>query len=152
MTPLFKNCNILKFAVIINVQGCIFIKNCFNQSSFFNFYWKLHKLVSTTHPCNTRSAGIVNFVNTRSARNGLSFAPSFKSVRCVRKSIFHSITLAWNYLQDNINGCDFLFNTKKSQNFVTLKEGTFVDRNFHNISFWPFPWMFMYARFFKIGH
>ena len=34
-TSLFKNCNILKFADIINVEkNCIFINNCFNKDSF----------------------------------------------------------------------------------------------------------------------
>ena len=28
-TPLFKNCNILKFADTINVESCIFMNNCF---------------------------------------------------------------------------------------------------------------------------
>ena len=36
-TPLFKNCNILKFADIINVESCIFINNCFNRDSFSIF-------------------------------------------------------------------------------------------------------------------
>ena len=35
-TSLFKNCNILKFADIINVESCIFINNCFNGDSFSN--------------------------------------------------------------------------------------------------------------------
>ena len=61
--PLFKNCNSLKFADIINVESCIFINNCFNRdSSMFN---ENFKLVSTTHS-----------YNTRSARNGLLFVPS----------------------------------------------------------------------------
>ena len=29
--PFFKNCNILKFADIINVESCIFVNNCFNE-------------------------------------------------------------------------------------------------------------------------
>ena len=106
-TPLFKNCNNLKFAVIINIESCIFVNNCFNKN-YFPIFTENFKSVSTTHSCHTRSAGNVNLVNTKSARNDLSFAPSFNSVRFLRKSIFHSITLAWNYLQDNINGCDFL--------------------------------------------
>ena len=36
-TPLFKNCNILKFADIMNVESCIFINNCFNKDSFSIF-------------------------------------------------------------------------------------------------------------------
>ena len=32
-TPLFKNCNILKFADIINVERFILINNCFNKDS-----------------------------------------------------------------------------------------------------------------------
>ena len=33
-TSLFKNSNILKFADIIDVESCVFIKNCFNRASF----------------------------------------------------------------------------------------------------------------------
>ena len=68
-TPLFKNCNILKFAHIINVESCIFINNCFNKnsSSIFNENFKID---STTHS-----------YNTRSARNGLLFVPSYNRVR-----------------------------------------------------------------------
>ena len=80
-TPLFKNCNSLKFADVINVEGCIFINNCFNRDSFSipneNF-----KLVSTAHS-----------YNTRSARNGLLFVPSYNTVRFGRKTIIHSTTL-----------------------------------------------------------
>ena len=56
-TPLFKNCNILKFV-------CIFINNCFNRDSF-SIFNENFKLVSTMHS-----------YNTRSARNGLLFVPS----------------------------------------------------------------------------
>ena len=54
----FKNCNILKFADIINVESCIFVNNCFNEKHE-NF-----KLGSTTHSYNTKSAS-----------NGLLFVP-----------------------------------------------------------------------------
>ena len=54
-TPLFKNCNILKFADIINVESCIFINNYFTKDSFFIFNENF-KLISTTHSFNTRSA------------------------------------------------------------------------------------------------
>ena len=54
-TPFFKNCHILKFADIINVQSCIFINNCFNRDSF-SIFNENFKLVSTTHSHNTRSA------------------------------------------------------------------------------------------------
>ena len=47
-TPLLKNCNILKFADIINVESCIFINNCFNKVSF-SIFTENFKLVSTTH-------------------------------------------------------------------------------------------------------
>ena len=53
-TPLFKNCNILKFADIINVESCIFTNNCFNRDSFSIFNENV-KLVSTMHSYNTRS-------------------------------------------------------------------------------------------------
>ena len=82
-TPLFKNCNILKFADIINVESCIFINNCFNRDSF-SIFNENFKLVSTTH-----------LNNTRSARNGLLFIPSYNTVRFGRKSIIHSTTLTW---------------------------------------------------------
>ena len=35
-TPLFKNCNILNFVDIINVECCIFVNNCFNMDYFSN--------------------------------------------------------------------------------------------------------------------
>ena len=47
-TLLSKNCNILKFADIINVESFIFINNCFNRDSF-SIYNESFKLVSTTH-------------------------------------------------------------------------------------------------------
>ena len=68
-TPLFKNCNILKFADIINVESCIFINNCFNKDSFSTFNENF-KLVSTTYSYYTRSAS-----------NGLLFVPNYNSVR-----------------------------------------------------------------------
>ena len=37
VTPLFKNCNVLKFADTKNVESCIFISNCFNKDSFSIF-------------------------------------------------------------------------------------------------------------------
>ena len=86
-TLLFKNCNILKFADIINIESCIFINNCFNKDSF-SIFNKKFRLVSTTHS-----------YNVKSARNGLLFAPSYNTVRFGRKSIIHSTTLTWNYLQ-----------------------------------------------------
>ena len=105
-TRLLKDCNILKFADIINVKSCIFINNCFNRSSFSMFNENF-KLVSTVHSCNTRSA-----------RNGLLFVPSCNIIRFGRKSIIHSTTLTWNYLQDKLIEYNFLFNTKKPQNII----------------------------------
>ena len=49
---LFKNCNILKSADIINVESCIFISNCFNKDSF-SIFNENFKLVSTKHSYNT---------------------------------------------------------------------------------------------------
>ena len=68
-----QNCNILNFAVMINVESCIFINNCFNRhsSSIFN---ENFKLVSPTHS-----------YNTRSARNGTLFVPSYNTVRFGKK-------------------------------------------------------------------
>ena len=101
-TPSFKNCNILKFADIINVESCIFINNCFNRDSFSIFHENFN-LVSTRHS-----------YNTRSARNGLLFVPSYNTVRFGRKSIIHSTTLTWNYLQDKLTEYNFLCLTPKS--------------------------------------
>ena len=85
ITPLFKNCNILKFVHIINVEGRVFVKNCFNKNSF-SIFNENFKLVSISHSYNTRSAG-----------NGLLFVQSYNSVRFGRKSIIHSTTFTWNY-------------------------------------------------------
>ena len=106
-TPLFKNCNILKFVDIINVESCVFINNCFNKDSFSIFKENL-KSVSTTHSYNTRSAS-----------NDLLFVPSYDSVRFGRISIIHSATLTWNYLQDKLTEYNFLSLTKKPQNIIS---------------------------------
>ena len=74
---LFKNRSISKYADIINVESCIFINNWFNWGSF-PFFNENFKLVLTMHPHNTRSA-----------RNGLLFVPSYDTVRFGRKSIIH---------------------------------------------------------------
>ena len=47
-TPLFKDCNILKFADIINVESCIFINDCFNRDSF-SIFNENFKSVPTAH-------------------------------------------------------------------------------------------------------
>ena len=107
--PLFKNCNSLKFADIINVESCIFINNCFNRASFSIFHENF-KLVSTTHS-----------YNTGSARNGLLFVPSYNTVRFGRKSIIHSTTLTWNYLQDKLTEYNFLRLTPKSLKILLVK-------------------------------
>ena len=101
-TPLFKNCNILKFAHIVNVESCIFINNCFNKNSFSIFNENV-KLVSTMHLCNTTSA-----------RNGQLFAPSYNTVKFGRTSIIHSTTLTWDYLQDKLTEYNFLCLTSRS--------------------------------------
>ena len=75
-TPLFKT-----FADIINVESCVFINNYFNRDSF-SIFNETFKLVSTMHS-----------YNTRSARNGLLFVPSYNTVRFGRKTIIHSTTL-----------------------------------------------------------
>ena len=108
-TPFLKNCNILKFADIINVEICIFINNCFNKDSF-SIFNENFKLVSTRHS-----------YNTRSARNGPLFVPSYNTVRSGRKSIIHSTTLTWNYLQDKLKVVSTTFLLVC---FVCLKEST----------------------------
>ena len=107
-TPLFKNCNILKFADIINAESCIFINNYFNRDSF-SIFNENFKLVLTT----------VSY-NTRSGRNGL-FVPSYNTVRFGGKSINHSTTLAWNFLQDKFTGYNFLCLTPKSLKILLVK-------------------------------
>ena len=72
-TPLFENCNIFKFVDIINVESCVFRNNCFNED-YFSIFNENFKLVSTIHSYNTRSAS-----------NGLTFVPSYTSVRLWRK-------------------------------------------------------------------
>ena len=55
----------MKFSDVINVESCIFIKNGFNKESF-SIFNENFKLVPSTHS-----------YNTRSARNGLLFVPSY---------------------------------------------------------------------------
>ena len=50
-TPLFKNCNILSFADIVNVESFIFINNCLNRDSF-SIFNENFKLVLTMHSYN----------------------------------------------------------------------------------------------------
>ena len=97
------------FADIINVESCIFINNCFNRDSFSIFHENFN-LVSTRHS-----------YNTRSARNGLLFVPSYNTVRFGRKSIIHSTTLTWNYLQDKLTEYNFLYLTPKSLKILLVK-------------------------------
>ena len=108
-TPLLKNCNILKLANIIDVECCIFMNNCFNKDSF-SIFIEDFKLVSTTHS-----------YNTRSARNGLLFVPSYNTVRFGRKSIIHSTTLTWNYVQDKLTEYNFLCLTPRSLKILLVK-------------------------------
>ena len=108
-TLLFKNCNILKLADIINVESCIFINNCFNRDSF-SIFNENFKLVSTTHSCNTRSD-----------RNGLLFVPSYSTVRFGWKSIIYSTTLTWNYLQDKLTEHNYLYLIPKSLKILSVK-------------------------------
>ena len=108
-TRLFKNCNILKFADIINAESCIFINDCFNRDSF-SIFNENFRLVLTTHS-----------YNTRSARNGLLFVPSYKTVRFWRKSIIHSTTFTWNDLQDKLTEFNFLNLTPKSLKVLLVK-------------------------------
>ena len=108
-TPLSKNSNILKFADIINIESCIFMKNYFNKSSF-SIFNENFKLVSTTHS-----------YNTRSFRNSLLFVPSFNSVRFGRKIITYLTTLTWNYLQDKLTEYNFLCLTPRSIKTLLIK-------------------------------
>ena len=91
------------------VESFIFINNCSNWD-FFSIFNENFKLVSTTHSCNTRSA-----------RNGLLFVPSYSTVRFGRKSIIHSTTLTWNYLQDKLTEYNFLYLTPKSLKILLVK-------------------------------
>ena len=63
----------------------------------------------------------MHLYNTRSARNGLLFVPSYNTVRFGRKSIIHSTTLTWNYLQDKLTEYDFLYLTPKSLKILLEK-------------------------------
>ena len=108
-TPLSKNFNILKFADIINIESCIFIKNYFNKSCF-SIFNENFKLVSTTHS-----------YNTRSFRNSLLFVPSFNSVRFGRKIITYLTTLTWNYVQDKLTEYNFLCLTPRSIKTLLIK-------------------------------
>ena len=44
-TPLFKNCNMLKYNYIINTESCIFENKCFNNNSLSIFTEKFHPLI-----------------------------------------------------------------------------------------------------------
>ena len=108
-TSLFKNCNILKFVDIINVEWYIFVNNCFNMDSF-SIFTENFKLASAAHS-----------YNTRSTKNGLLLVPSYNSVRFGRQSIIHSTTLTWNHLQDKLTEYGFLNLSPKSLKILLLK-------------------------------
>ena len=105
----FKNCNILKLVDIINAESYVFINNCFNKDSFSVFI-ENSKLVSNMHS-----------YNTTSAINGLLFVPSYNSVRFGRKSVIHSTTLAWNYLQDKLAEYNLLSLIPRSLKILWVK-------------------------------
>ena len=65
----------MKFADIINVESSTFINNCFNKDSF-SIFDKNFKLISTTQS-----------YNTRPARNGLLFVPSYNTVRLAENQL-----------------------------------------------------------------
>ena len=46
--PLFKYCNILKFADTINVKSCVFLNNCFYKDSFSIFNEKFQIIFNYT--------------------------------------------------------------------------------------------------------
>ena len=108
-TPLFKNCNILKSADIINVESYVFINNCFNKDSFPVFIE------------NSKSVSNMHSYNTTSAINGLLFVPSYNSVRFGRKSVIHSTTLTWNYLQDKLAEYNLLSLIPRSLKILWVK-------------------------------
>ena len=92
----FYNSNILKFINIIYTKNCVFINNCFNKD-FFAVFAQSYNLCSNTHTCNIRSSS-----------KGLLFVPTYNSIRFERKSVIHSTTLSWHYLQSILHDCDFL--------------------------------------------
>ena len=106
-SPLFYNSNILKFDIIYT-ENCIFVNNCFNKDSFAVFA-QSYNLCSNTHTYNTRSSS-----------KGLLFVPTNNSIRFRRKSIIHSSTLSWNFLQSLLHDYDFLnYSAKCLKNLLT---------------------------------
>ena len=99
-TPLFKNCNILKFADIIDVESCIFINNCFNKDSFSifseNFQPRTHAILDQLE---------------------MLYYLSYNTVRFGRKST----TLTWNYLQDKLTEYSFLCLIPRKLNILLVK-------------------------------
>ena len=108
-TPLFKNCNNMKFVVIIVVECCIYVSNCFIMASF-SIFGGTFKLASAAHS-----------YNTRSVRNSPLFVPSYNSVRFGRKSIIHLTTRSWNHLQGKLTEYDILSLSPKSLRILLLK-------------------------------
>ena len=107
-----KTLRIMNFALfnadIINLESCIFWNNCFNKNSFSIFSENL-KLVSAMHS-----------YNTRSARNGLWFVPSYKTSQIWEK-INYSFNHAYIELSSRqVNWIYFsVLKTKKSQNAIS---------------------------------
>ena len=95
------------YSKIVICRSCIFINDCKDYFSIFN---ENFKLISTMHS-----------YNTRSARNGLLFVLSYNTARFGRKSIIHSTTLTWNYLQDKLTEYNFLCLAPKSLKILLVK-------------------------------
>ena len=107
-SSLFYYNDILKFIDIIYPENCVFISNCFNKDSFAVFAQN-YILCFNTHTYNTRSLS-----------KSLLFVPIYNSTRFRRKSIIHSSTLSWNYLQSIRHEYDFLnFSAKCLENLLT---------------------------------
>ena len=107
--PLSYDSKILKLVDIIHTESCVFINKCFNKESF-SIFANSYTLSSSTHSHNTRYAS-----------KGLLFVPSYNSVRFGRKSIIHSTTLFWNFLQDIFKEHNFLELTAKSLKTLLTK-------------------------------
>ena len=105
-----------------------------------NLNWKIHihDLASKLNRANAVLAKLRHFVNGEilrstyfamfhshlnyeSARNGLLFVPSYNTVRFGRKSVIHSTTLTWNYLQDKLTKYNFLGLTPRSLKILLVK-------------------------------
>ena len=104
------------------IQVCVHYRKNPRKEFLLSMQYKYHTIVVR---CQSNVCNFWLFFTpldyTRSVRNGLLFVSSYNTVSFGRKSIIHSTTLTWNYLQDKLTEYNFLCFTPKSLKILLVK-------------------------------